>query len=268
MARRPLRILLVATLVAALCATGPIEAGAQSARNETPPPGPTASEWQAILQTLTDALDGTAATITAETTVLALTNLIDQELQTVCHSSPIGAITVDMATFAAKFGLTGLPAPGQQLNEFQCAQLAGAAAAQSAAANASLNSSMNKYQQEESAVTQLLQTINSVTSSIFNQLAVDIGGTQLDQASASDARTLVVSARGPRLRSLRIYFDKRLVASGRARRLKARIAWGRAKPGLHRVRVIAVDANGHRVRRTVWLLRRDDRITRLIRRSR
>ena len=51
-------------------------------------------------------------------------------------------------------------------------------------------------------------------------------------------------------RLLRIYFDKQLIASGHRQRLKAHIAWCHAKPGLHRVRVVA----------TIWLLRHDEQI--------
>jgi hypothetical protein len=66
---------------------------------------------------------------------------------------------------------------------------------------------------------------------------------------------------------VRIYFDRKRVAHAASTRAKARIAWRRAKPGLHHIRAVATHVSGAKLERHLWLLRRNDRIIRLIRRT-
>jgi hypothetical protein len=191
---------------------------------------------------------------------------VAQSQQQICTSNPIGLLSPLLAQFAAEQNLVGMPPAGTQLSRQQCETLGAAIGNAVDSLENDFDALQARYRLEEQIIAEILQTLSELNP-FGGVLSVQTNGQQEQSSSrAAAARTLVITARGPGLRSIRIYFDRKRVVRRAGSRATARVAWRRAKPGLHHVRVVAVDPSGKRLTRHLWLLRRDAEALRLLRR--
>jgi hypothetical protein len=240
-------------IVLAVCLALPPAASAQGGL------GSSLQDLSGLLSQLADALSDTDQQIESA-------NNVAEAQHQACTSSPLGILSPLLAAFAYEQNLPGMPTQGAQLNQHQCEQLSSAISNAIDSLENDFEALQARYRLEEQIIAQILQTISELNP-FGDDLSVSTTSQRAQQsARASAARFVVITARGPSLRSIQIYFDRKRVARRNDSRAVARIPWRRAKPGLHRVRVVAVDASGRRLTRHLYLLRRDDDALRLLKR--
>lgn len=118
---------------------------------------------------------------------------------------------------------------------------------------------------QQAVMVGMISQINAQIVQLTNQIAEQSRSLASRAALVPPPRMVLVTVRGRHLRRITTYFDGQRLARRHGNRIRVRIPFRAAEPGLHHVHTVGIGRDGRRRFAEVWLLRRDDRVDRIVR---